>query len=475
MYATKQFNDSLLDYYISLVATKTKDFKNKYLDTAKKVLDVFDNRLVFSNTDNLLIDSVYSNTKKSFNDIYNKAYLKGGIVCDYLTLGTIKPSDLDYSISILDNDSNKSKFSKNVLKKICSDFNGIFQWMINLDINTDDYKDFVELFFENSLNNNEELLVYNSYNKTIYTYENISNIEIKYLNNEFSYSYTEINPKVIVIRFFLELKTSLDFKVKLNLVDLSIHLVKKIRYKNNFDPLIELNIHNNTIRSLNIYSLLEDQLSTYASNILRNDRKLEKRKNRVLNIIKTINNKTQPSNIHIPNTKNVCNWIVLNQDKFLNNVMGSNILYPYYRLPLFLCLKNIKITFKQFKPQYTEILIFLSKKLQNKINIEDMDEINKQVNTSYKIRKNELNDIYKILTDLFNHKNNEMNDLLGGVIDETDIRNKLKKIVLKSDHKYFKLIEKLKHKMNESEILFEAILTDDIIKIINDLFNLSDK
>jgi len=358
--------DKFTDVMI-LNASKTDNFFYKYLKSASNICNIL--QKLFKNTDNEFIENAYSKQKVMKNDILNVVNLKGGIMADYLAnnnINEIKASDLDFSVYL----TNTNDLIIDMIELCATEIKIELNWIQTI------FNNFItnyignEIIFDNIFEGADKLLVYNSYQNFNYGTFNKETTQISKIIDcdlKMCHSLTKLT-HVLIIRFYYKvLMRDINNKIlnlKINIVDLSINISKKLislpllQNTKIFDFYIKTNIKS---------SMLTDQLSVLVLSAIRNDRKLEKRINRVNNLIDSILNDSNVylDKIYLFNSKEVNHIIIVQIFGDINNIVSSiinhqNVTYPFLLVPIILWI-NINRNFKyifydkfEFSPQQNE-------------------------------------------------------------------------------------------------------------------------
>lgn len=328
---SKSVIDLYTDWCVSYAATKYgNNFMNRYLNSIASIVKIFNDRLHVDKRKN--IDNAYSKTQVSYNDVVNRVYLKGGTSADYHAGTNIKPSDIDCGVVF---DDSKYFPTDDDCMYLSNQINDELKWFRNILPGINDHEEFYDLL--DPYLNDGKIHIYNSYNdKTTLT---ISLKDAFTINNKkLLYRINVLSDDLSVVRFYW--KTTIvnvnNLDLKINIVDLSMHLCNSTT---NLPLLENVNILNNYIWVENIYSILNNQLCLYISGIIRNDKKLIKRKTRTINILNKINKFDIKCATH-RNVKNI-NYINRNIVMLLKNFLKGNDIYPYISLYIpYIAIKN---------------------------------------------------------------------------------------------------------------------------------------
>jgi hypothetical protein len=349
---TKQINDMFTDFVILTTAENTTNFMDRYLRSASNIQNEIQSRIdqyVRNAYSTKEYETAYKLPKQKVphRSVADTLYLKGGICADFHALGInrIKPSDLDYSISATKDVWNYLTDESNLLS-ICQFISKELTWFEF----PQDFEGFYEL-----LNFENDLSVYNSYSDKTQFQSSENNVFNTDIRRSISFSKTILHGgNLVVLRFYWSSKmktdSSQDLTCKVNIVDISIHkFVDKLS-----NPILDTyQFGNHSITTETPEAMLNDQMMVYSSGILRQDRKLNKRKTRVLNLISKITCKN--TQIYLVNPKSTLQFCKDNIKYITYDILCSTEVYPYLVLGFLVNMNspeiNLTITPEQYMPQ----------------------------------------------------------------------------------------------------------------------------
>lgn len=343
---SKTIVDLYTDWCINYVAEHYKPnqdaFMKKYFRSIRNVVNILNKHLYKDIKGSF--KNAYGLEPVPYNKVVNIVYLKGGSVADHYGGTDIKPSDIDCSVVITQPDMYPDADKLNL---ITLEINKELDWFAELLPGINDHEDFYNLL--DVVAPGENIQIYNAYNVLI---RRVISSPSSFITggNKLLYSETKIYNDIDLIRFKW-IRTITDginsIKLKINIVDLSIHLFDKVN--GYLLPCLErVNIMGESIWVETIHAALNNQLNVYVAGIVRNDKKLSKRRDRVLNILKKIDNFEYISNV---NTKdgNIRDIVEKNIYKYLISLLRLGDAYPYLSIYILLYAKdkvfNTKNTF----------------------------------------------------------------------------------------------------------------------------------
>lgn len=336
MLDSKSIIDLYTDWCIAYVAnvynkTHEDSFIERYFASISKVVEIL-NRHLHTASESKTIRNAYAVSGDDigyvpYNELIDRVYLKGGCVADHYGGVAIKPSDIDCSIVFSPSNVHKL-LDEAIMAEISTELGKELFWFHKLLPNINEHEDFYDLL---EAEGGDIVNIFNSYSNKLVVEDEYLDSAYTNLYNRIYYSQTMIKhkPTLLITRFFwkniLSFRGS-TFMLKINIVDLSAHV-----YHNavlSYPRLTEELIHGHKIWTENIYAMLNDQLETYAGGVLRNDKKLIKRKTRVFNIVNNLSDFSQVATLNL-NNKDLRKYMRENFSLLVQKVLSSTEMYPY--------------------------------------------------------------------------------------------------------------------------------------------------
>ena len=336
---TKQIIDKYGDWMITSIADKIdsiggmikgQKFITYLLQAASKIQREINKQLIGQTDPNApLVDNVYREDPVDFYNVVNTCYLKGGICADFLALGidAIKPSDLDYSMYVTKPVFNRINTNDNkCIDRLLSKIQDALQWMLMFQpTNPDKFFEFLEI--ESAFD------LVNSYSGVISPISD-KNVLLGLAQSDLDYTKSILRDNLLLLRFYWKAQIGKTTKyLKINIVDISIHYVEDNNTPVVYAPLLNVySFGNSRIITEEKQAMLLDQLLVYCSCIIRDDKKLIKRKTRVVNLISTMDRNAFCSKIKLPSIEEALIELRNDESKVrsvLDSVLESSEIYPY--------------------------------------------------------------------------------------------------------------------------------------------------
>jgi hypothetical protein len=286
--STYEIQEKSMDIFLRSIENKigTVKYNEHMLKSSMHIRSVLQTLIDREHDKFRMIENVFCGKKKvPYQNVMNTVYLKGGIIVDWITLPftSMHVRDLDYSVSIETRDRINSGENQS---KICSRIEFELHWLLD---QLPSESDILDSLFEGY----EEMEIYNAYNesKSSLTLKR-SNVKLSLPRRFVSYYSTSLNETTDLYRYYYSMFLKVDGKnkheLKLGIVDLSIDITNKAKYKSN---LIKRYLDKTTyVITQSTLALLNDQLVSLLFSAVTLNVKYEKRKQRVYNLLLELEN-----------------------------------------------------------------------------------------------------------------------------------------------------------------------------------------